>query len=190
MTQSNNKLDPYNRGGMWAFLFSIAFSVVFFIWVSFFQGINLNEIPDEVKAAMAADKAKENSASINASASSGATIDNNAPVWTFSEAMVLKGKVAYKANCAICHGDAGKGDGPAGMAIGARNLVEGKWKSSGDTLGLFKTITNGLLGTSMVGFPQISIDDRWAIAHFIRSITTNKPKDDLKALESFAASAK
>lgn len=189
MSQANTNLDPYNRGGMWAFIFSISFSVIFFIWVSFFQGINLGEVPDEVKTAMSQDAQAANG-DVAAAAAAAAGADSSSEPWISSPAMIAKGKEVYRANCAVCHGDSGKGDGPAGAAIGARDLVEGKWKVGGDAISLFKSITDGISGTSMAAFPQIDLQDRWAIVHFIHSITKNKGKDDPKALEAFASSAK
>src|SRR2546425_7089426 len=37
-------------------------------------------------------------------------------VWT-DQAMIARGKEIYTASCAVCHGDAGDGKGPAGVAL-------------------------------------------------------------------------
>ena len=175
MSQNHDNLDPYNRGGMWAFVFSLSFSFVFFIWVSFFSGgVNLGEIPEEVKDAMQADA--------NAAAP--------AEPWVSSAAGIERGKKVYMSNCMTCHDASGKADSPTGKAMKARNLVEGNWKNGGDSIALFKTLYDGLQGTSMVSFKSIPKNDRWALVHFIRSITNNKGTDDPEAVKEFAGSAK
>ncbi len=41
-------MDKYNRGGMLAFLFSMAFSISFIIYLAFIQGgVDLKEVPKE-----------------------------------------------------------------------------------------------------------------------------------------------
>jgi mono/diheme cytochrome c family protein len=92
----------------------------------------------------------------------------------------------------MCHGKEGKGDGPAGAGLNPkpRNLVEGQWKLGGDSVTLFTTLTNGIQGSSMPGFKQLSPADRWALVQFIRSITQNKSADDAAKLKAFAETAK
>ncbi len=179
----NHDNDPYNRGGLIAFIFCIAFSFIFFIWVSFFHpGIDLKELKqqpaggDQTIAAQPAAKKVDISGVKNP--------------WVSSDDMIAHGHDVFSQNCAVCHGEKGLGDGPAGKALNARNFVEGKWKAGGDRVSLFKTLQNGLAGTPMVGFPQLPPQDRWSVIHFIRSITNNKIKDDDKAVEKFAGSAK
>ncbi|MCB0355692.1 MAG: cytochrome c [Bdellovibrionales bacterium] len=178
-------LDPYNRGGMWAFLLSFSFSIIFFIWIAFVHpGVNLKEIPAEVQQTMNPQGSQKNMA-----ATAAAKAEPAGDPWVSSAAVIAKGQDVYKTNCAVCHGAEGKGDGP-GSAGMARNLVEGKWKAGGDSISLFKTLQNGLPGTSMVSFKHLPVNDRWALVHYIRSITNNKVKDDPKAVAEFAASAK
>ena len=42
----------------------------------------------------------------------------------------------------------------------------------------------------MVGFPHLTKEDRWAMVHFIRSLTKNKVKDNITQLKKFGATAK
>ncbi|MCB0390867.1 MAG: c-type cytochrome [Bdellovibrionales bacterium] len=188
MTNTNVTLDPYNRGGMWAFLLSFSFSVVFFIWIAFIHpGVNLNEIPEEVQKAMSADQSQQPQSESAPAVAAGKKEPTGDP-WVSSPEMIAQGKEVYSKNCAVCHGNEGKGDGPGSGGM-ARNLVEGQWKAGGDSISLFKTIAGGLPGTTMVSFKHIPKNDRWALVHFIRSITQNKVKDDPKAVAEFAASA-
>ena len=120
MSDSKYK-DPYNRAGMWAFVFSIAFSLCFFFWVTFLHpGVDLKEVKEKVDVGGAAlAKSAPETKSVDVSSVS--------DPWKSSQDMIGHGKEVYATNCAVCHGSEGLGDGPAGKAINARNLVEGKW---------------------------------------------------------------
>jgi mono/diheme cytochrome c family protein len=80
----------------------------------------------------------------------------------------------------MCHGNEGKGDGPAGASLNPkpRNFVEGKWTHGGTRLGLMEVLEDGIKGSSMQSYKHMPINDRWALVHFIRSITTNKVADN------------
>lgn len=83
------------------------------------------------------------------------------------------GKKFYDAKCSLCHGAAGKGDGPAGASLNpkATNFTDKeKMKKSDDEL--FKSISNGVKGTSMIGYAgSISEADRWNLVAYIRSLS-------------------
>ncbi len=175
--------SSYNKGGLIAFLFSFIFSIVFIFVLSFvYKGIDLDEVRAQAKAADEAASSGTEAPSFDSSSVKEA--------WVSTPDLVSHGKSVYQSNCAACHGSSGKGDGPAGKAIGARDLVEGQWVAGGTSKALFKTVTDGIKGTSMAGFSSIKVIDRWAMVHFIRSITKNKPKNNDEKLKSFAQSAK
>lgn len=170
--------NDYNRGGYIAFLFSMVFSLAFFIYITAIHpGINLKELPEVQPGA-------ENVIAFDAG--------KVAKPWVSSEEMVAHGAKVFATNCAVCHGDKGMGDGAAGKALNPppRNFVEGKWKKGGDRAGLFEVIAHGLPGTSMASFAHLPVNDRWALVHFIHSITKNLVKDDDAKVEEFAKSAK
>lgn len=172
--------NDYNRGGYIAFLFSMAFSLAFFIYVTVVHpGINLKEVPEAP-----AGGAEQAVAGFDAS--------KVEKPWVTSEEMVAHGKKVYGSNCAVCHGDSGMGDGAAGKALTPppRNFVEGKWKKHGDSIDIYGVIADGLPGTSMASFAHLPSADRWALVHFIRSITKNLVKDDAAKLEAYAKTAK
>ncbi len=178
--------DNYNRGGYYAFIFSMAFSLLFFVYVTFMHpGINLKEVPAAAPVANLAEAAAPEQTK---------TIDISKTVnpWVESAEVAAYGAKVYANNCAVCHGAKGLGDGPAGLSLNPRprNFVEGKWKVGGDSISLFGSITNGLPGTSMAGFGHIPTADRWSIVQFIRSITQNNTKDDSAKLDAFAKTAK
>lgn len=176
-----NNHDQHNRGGLFAFLFSMIFCFVFFTYVAFIHpGVNLNEVTPE--------------ASTDMEMAGGAKSFNMASVakpWEPNPDVAEYGKKVYATNCAICHGAEGKGDGAAGAGLNPkpRNLVAGGWKQGGDSISHFKTLQNGIPGGSMASFKHLPKNDRWALVQFIHSITQDKVKDDPAALEKFAATA-
>ncbi len=179
--------DNYNRGGYIAFIFSMAFSLAFFVYISLIHpGVNLKEVAPRSAAPeqTLADGTEAQQKSVD--------ISKIEKPWVESEDMATHGAKVYATNCALCHGPSGAGDGPAGKSLNPppRNLIEGKWKQGGDSIALFTTLTKGIPGSSMAAFPHISVADRWAMVQYIRSITQNKAKDDSARLEEFAKTAK
>ncbi len=77
----------------------------------------------------------------------------------------------YGAQCASCHGDEGKGDGAAAAALNPppRNFTsaEEEWYRTSSPLSIFNTLANGARG-SMAAYPNLSEDEKWALAHYIR----------------------
>ena len=167
--------SSYNKFGLFAFVGSVSFCLVFFIYISFVEkGVDLKEI-----------KAPEPAVEQTLSEADQEALKKP---WVESELLVARGQKAYKQNCAICHGETGAGDAPAGMALvpPARNLIEGKWKVGGTSVALFKTLQNGIAGGSMASFKHLDVLDRWGLVQYVRSITQNKPKDNMAELEKFA----
>ncbi len=172
--------DSYNRGGYLAFLFSMVFSLAFFIYISLVHpGVDLKEIPEPVPVEQSLAEAAADVSAVK-------------DPWVSSEAMIGHGKKIYAQNCAVCHGDTGLGDGAAGKALTPppRNLVEGKWKKGGDSISLYTTLLNGIPGGSMASFAHLPAKDRWALVHLIRSWTKDPVKDDAAKVEAFAKTAK
>jgi mono/diheme cytochrome c family protein len=90
--------------------------------------------------------------------------------------LLEKGKASYTTNCATCHGDKGDGNGVAGAMMNPkpRNFATDKFKKGDKPEQVFKTITDGLAGTSMVGFKHLSDDERWALTHYVLSFRQKK----------------
>lgn len=178
--------DSYNRGGYIAFLFSMVFSLAFFVYVTFLHpGIDLKEV--KPPAAPSGDQTVADTG-----AAADVDVSKIAKPWEENKDMAAHGAKIYANTCAICHGPKGAGDGPAGAALKPppRNFIEGKWTVGGDSIKLFQTIQNGIPGTSMAAFGHLPVGDRWALVQFVRSITQNKVKDDPAKLEAFAKTAK
>lgn len=87
-------------------------------------------------------------------------------------ALLAQGKAVYEgsaAGCAACHGVTGEGNGPVAFAIKPppRNFVTEELKAGDKVENVFTTITLGLTGTRMVGYPQLPEADRWALAYYV-----------------------
>lgn len=177
---NTNPSDQHNQGGLVAFVASMIFVFGFmFYLVAFDKGVVLNENVVDPHAPGAAAAMFD--------------VTQVAEPWVSSDEMIAHGKKVYLAQCALCHGNEAKGNGPGGMGLNPRprDLVEGKWTQGGGHLNHFKVITNGIPGTSMAAFKaQTKIPDRWAIVHFIESVTQNKSKDDPAQVAEFAKSYK
>lgn len=80
-----------------------------------------------------------------------------------------KGKKLFASNCAMCHGNTGKGDGPLAASLDPKpaNLSDvAKNESDGE---LFWKISNGKL--PMPSFQKtIKEKDRWAVVAYIKSL--------------------
>ncbi len=81
-----------------------------------------------------------------------------------------RGQELYAANCVSCHGAAGKGDGPAGVALDPRpaNFAAEDTKKV-PPFKAFNVIRVGVPGTGMVAWRQFSDQDTWALAFFVSS---------------------
>ncbi len=182
MSNSNPTQDNHNRGGMLAFMFSMVFVFCFFIYIVVIHpGVDLGENVSDPEPQTAA-------------AAAGPAFDPSsvAEPWVSSPEMITYGQKLYSANCTLCHGPKGMGDGPGGAGLNPkpRNLVEGKWTQGGGEISHFKVLTDGIKGSSMAPYGSLPVHDRWALVHFIESITQNKSKDTAEELKQFGATAK
>jgi len=119
-----------------------------------------------VAALVLATACKKKPATEEAGVSTAATMDSEAE----------KGKDLFTKNaCSSCHGDTGKGDGPAGQALtpkprNYRHLSE--YKQGTSQAEIAATILKGIPGTSMPPNPALSEADRMAIAKYVVYLQT------------------
>jgi mono/diheme cytochrome c family protein len=117
-------------------------------------------------------------------------------VMTPNPALMARGRAIYAQTCATCHGPDGKGDGPGGKGLNPkpRNFTESAtWKNGTRVEDIYKTLNEGIKGSSMVSYNDLSKRDRMALVHVVQSLGafdhgTSDPKARA-ALEQLFASA-
>jgi len=96
--------------------------------------------------------------------------------WIATPELVAKGKQLFQQQCVSCHGVEGKGDGPAASALNPRprnfHVSEG-WKNGRKVSMIFKTLKEGIPGSSMASYATLHIDDRWALVHYVGSLNSD-----------------
>lgn len=98
---------------------------------------------------------------------------SQAPVITPDPA---RGAALYAQNCAICHGDTGLGDGPAGIGLepAPANLRDTRRLDQLSLFDLYNTLGLGIEGTEMPSFAeQLDERQRWDVAAYIASFTAD-----------------
>ncbi|MFM9107067.1 MAG: CopD family protein [Chloroflexota bacterium] len=87
------------------------------------------------------------------------------------QALVMKGEPLFAANCLACHGLQGRGDGPqAGMnGIVPANLTVSHARLHSDEV-IADWVRNGIAGTKMPGFANLSDDDIAAVVAYVREL--------------------
>ncbi len=89
-----------------------------------------------------------------------------------SPATVTQGAALFHAHCVPCHGQTGRGDGPAAAALGAPPADLTAEHVDDHTDGdIFWWLTYGMAGTAMPGFEHtLSDTERWQLIRFVRSL--------------------
>lgn len=97
-----------------------------------------------------------------------------------SPEVVARGALVFRQMCAVCHGESGDGAGPLSPSLQPkpRDFTAGKYKfrttlptSIPTDLDIFTTITRGVPGTSMPAFSALPREDRWALTHFVKTLS-------------------
>jgi putative copper resistance protein D len=85
---------------------------------------------------------------------------------------IQRGRALFAAHCAVCHGAAGRGDGPGAVGLIQRPADLSASHTADHTPGdIFWWLTHGL-GLAMPAFgDQLSAEERWHLVNFVRTLS-------------------
>jgi high-affinity iron transporter len=88
---------------------------------------------------------------------------------------LASGKKIFDENCAQCHGQTGRGDGPARETMNPKNPPPANFNDPERMAGLspfkaFNTASFGVDGTAMASFSALPEEQRWEVAFYIMSL--------------------
>ena len=87
---------------------------------------------------------------------------------------LARGAIVFHEQCAACHGETGRGDGPKAKTLQgppAANLADPAIMGGTSLLEIFRKTAIGVPGTAMPEFADdLSEDDRWAVAAYVATL--------------------
>lgn len=104
-----------------------------------------------------------------------ADVQNPIPM---SAASVIAGEKTFQANCVVCHGASGRGDGPMAQTLNPPPADLTASHVDAHTDGdMFGWIENGYPGSAMPGFSdQLSETEIWQLVNYVRSLRHPVPE--------------
>jgi len=93
-----------------------------------------------------------------------------------SAAAIALGRATYAVWCVACHGERGEGDGPTAHTLDPRprNFSTGKFKQGSGVSQIFGTLGKGVPGSAMVGYKNLSEDERWSLAWYVLELKAGR----------------
>jgi len=84
-------------------------------------------------------------------------------------------KLIYMQNCAQCHGDTGKGDGPGRASMNPKtpppaNFTDAEFMAGLSPFKVYNTTTFGIDNTAMASFAALPDDQRWQVAFYVMAL--------------------
>ena len=105
--------------------------------------------------------------------------------------LLAEGEKLFKSNCASCHGENGTGGGPAaaGLNPAPRNFTsKDNWVNGTKLSEIYTTLQEGLPPSAMASYDYLLPEQKFALAHYIRTTFIPDPAidsdADLKALDA------
>ena len=97
-----------------------------------------------------------------------------------------KGKALYDINCASCHGAKGDGDGPLakGLDPAPSDFHDSELMRQVSPFQAYNTIKLGVNGTSMRAFSELTEEELWDLAFYIKSLRFKDDETDTTALRT------
>jgi len=98
--------------------------------------------------------------------------------------LIAEGEKLYKTNCASCHGENGTGGGPASMGLNPtpRNFTsKDNWKNGTKLSNIYTTLQEGLLPSAMIAYEFLLPQQKFALAHYLRTAFIPTPDNDTDA---------
>jgi copper transport protein len=118
-----------------------------------------------------------------------AAIENPVPA---DQRSIADGKALYEANCAVCHGATGHGDGPGSAALNPKPVDLTVHVGLHPDSQLYDWITNGISRTAMPAWKsKLSDQQRWDVINYLRTLSPDAgaPSPGASPAASPAASA-
>lgn len=89
--------------------------------------------------------------------------------------LLADSRILYLENCATCHGESGKGDGPSRESMNPKTPAPADFTDSDRMAGLFpfkayNTASFGVDGTAMASFAAFSDKQLWQVAFYVLSL--------------------
>jgi len=98
------------------------------------------------------------------------------PSVAYNAISVANGMVLYGESCAVCHGIAGYGDGPAAADLKPKPADLTARHAASHTVGdLYWWLSHGIKETAMPGFKEsFNEDERWDLINFLRALSNGE----------------
>ena len=86
-------------------------------------------------------------------------------------ASLSRGKTLFNLHCSLCHGSAGKGDGPVAKSLVRKPAdLSGPNVKNADDGTLFLIISNGVQNVMPPLRENLNLHDRWDVVNYVRSL--------------------
>ncbi|MGB5872664.1 MAG: cytochrome c [Bacteroidota bacterium] len=103
-----------------------------------------------------------------------------------TDTLLARGEELYSANCSTCHGNEGVGDGPAGLSLNPvpRNFQSPEgWTHGQKVSEIYRTLEEGITKNGMASYNYLPPEDRFALAHYVRTFLPAAPEDSPEELQ-------